>query len=80
MTDIKKINLTDDELNALDNIRDLGGALAEYHNIVKSVADDYTGDTTPSEIRTDHPELDFMDDEEIEDLLRRAKAYRNQHQ
>lgn len=51
-------------------------ALKECMNIVKSIARDYTDMTTVEELRTDHPELDFMDDEEIEEALRQAKLLR----
>lgn len=44
-------------------------ALAEYAAIVEQAATDYTNSTTIQEVRTDHPELDFMDDDEIQEIL-----------
>lgn len=55
---------------------DLVQALGEYAQIIKNVAADYTDETTMQELRAEHPELDFMDDEELEEILKQAKELR----
>lgn len=72
-----KAQLAPDEINILDGSTYIGNALAQYHNIVKEVAEDYTDDTTAEELRADHPELDFMGDDEIADILNYARKRRN---
>lgn len=44
-------------------------ALAEYAAIVKAVKEDYNGKATVSIIREEHPELDFMDDNQIQEII-----------
>lgn len=44
-------------------------ALAEYAAIVKAVKEDYNGKATVSIIREEHPELDFMDDSQIQEII-----------
>ena len=55
---------------------EIAGAFSEYWQIVKSVSRDYGGNTTVAELRDEHPELDFMDDEELGEILRQAKVLR----
>ncbi len=55
---------------------DLAQALGEYAQIIKNVATDYADETTIQELKADHPELDFMDDEELEEILKQAKELR----
>lgn len=48
-------------------------ALKEYHDIVKGVKEEYTKEQrTINNIRKDHPELNFMDDDEIDDIINHA--------
>ena len=64
---VKEVNAI---IDSIENKADLGSALAEYAAIVKGVAEEYGGNATIKAIRTDHPELDFMDDDEIEEIIR----------
>ena len=54
----------------------IGQALAEYARLVWSVADDYDDTVTVQKLRADHPELDFMEDDELEEVLAQAKLER----
>lgn len=54
----------------------IGQALAEYARLVWSVADDYDDTITVPELRAAHPELDFMEDEELEEVLAQASVER----
>ena len=56
---------------------EIGQALYEYSQIVSSVAEDYNDDTM-EELRSEHPELDFMDDEELEEILELARGIRSE--
>ncbi len=48
-------------------------ALKEYHDIVTGIKQEYTREQrTIKTIRKDHPELNFMDDDEIEDIIKHA--------
>ena len=64
------------ELRVNHTDKDIAGALSEYFQIVKSVSYDYTGTVTVADLRADHPELNFMDDEEIEEILEQAGTMR----
>lgn len=64
------------ELRVNHTDKDIAEALSEYFQIVKSVSYDYTDAATVEDIRADHPELNFMDDEEIEEILEQAEAMR----
>lgn len=55
---------------------ELIAGIAEYAEIVKEVTTDYSNLTTVAELRTGLPELDFMDDDEIEDILKYARIKR----
>lgn len=48
----------------------IGAALKEYAAIVKATREEYTEDElTVSILREEHPELDFMDDDELEEII-----------
>jgi hypothetical protein len=52
-------------------------ALEEYTVIVEGLGAEYTqSELTVAIIREEHPELDFMDDEEIENIIRQANDSR----
>lgn len=52
-------------------------ALKEYADIVKETREEYTEqELTLKAIREDHPELDFMDDDEIQDIINFANKGR----
>lgn len=65
-----------DELKENQPDESIGRALSEYAAIVSGVAEDYTDDVTEQELRQDHPELDFMDEGEIYEVLRQARLLR----
>lgn len=50
----------------------LGKALIEYAAIVEGIATEYGGTATPEQIKHDHPELNFMDTDEIVTMIRQA--------
>ena len=51
-------------------MRNIREALAEYAAIVEGTREEYTQEElTVSAIRRDHPELNFMDDDEIEEII-----------
>lgn len=54
----------------------IGQTLAEYVRLVQSVADDYDDTATVQELRADHPELDFLEEDELEELLAQASVER----
>lgn len=58
-------------------MENLAKALAEYSAIVKGIAEEYANDVTVNIIRADHPELNFMDDDEIDEILGHAEKHRN---
>lgn len=58
---------------------DIRTALGEYAAIVQGVAKEYADRASVEQIRLDHPELDFMDDDEIEEIIQRAKLCRTAH-
>ena len=64
------------ELRVNHTDKEIAGALSEYFQIVKNVSEDYTDASTVADIRTDHPELGFMDDDEIEEILEQARTIR----
>ena len=68
------------ELRVNHTDKDIAGALSEYFQIVKSVSYDYTGTVTVADLRADHPELNFMDDEEIEGILEQAEVMRQKRE
>lgn len=48
----------------------IGAALKEYAAIVKATREEYAEDElTVSILRKEHPELDFMDDDELEEII-----------
>ncbi len=53
-------------------------ALAEYAAIVKAVKEDYNGKATVLIIRAEHPELDFMDDEQIQEIINQGNEQEEQ--
>lgn len=65
------------ELQETQSSSSIGQALREYLQLVKAIAKDFTDDTTVEELRTECPELDFMDDDELEDILALAIGCRN---
>lgn len=65
------------ELRKTQTISDIKKALAEYAGIVRHAAEEYTDKATVEDIRADHPELNFMDDDEIVEMLSQAKTLRN---
>ncbi len=64
------------ELRVNHTDKEIAGALSEYFQIVKNVSYDYTDNATAKDIREDHPELGFMDDGEIVEILEQAKTMR----
>lgn len=53
-------------------------ALKEYAAIVAGTRDEYTQEElTVSAIRRDHPELNFMDDDEIQEIIDHANKGRD---
>lgn len=67
------------ELRKNHTNREIGGALSEYFQIVKGVAAEYTDDVAVGDLRHDHSELSFMDNDELEDILKHAKAWRHKN-
>ena len=65
------------ELRVNHTDKEIAGALSEYFQIVKNVSYDYTDNATVKDIREDHPELGFMDDDEIEGILRQVRIMRD---
>lgn len=58
-------------------MRNLREALAEYAAIVEETREEYSQSLlklTIGVIRQDHPELDFMDDDEIQEIIDFANA------
>ena len=76
----RKIEQCIGELRVNHTDKDIAGALSEYFQIVKSVSYDYTSIATVADLRADHPELDFMDDEEIEEILEQAEVMRQKRE
>lgn len=68
------------ELRANHTDKEITGALSECFQIIKNVSYDYTDNATVKDIREDHPELGFMDDEEIEEILKQATAMRQKRE
>lgn len=54
----------------------IGQAFAEYARLVWSIADDYDNTATVQELRAGHPDLDFMEDDELEEVLAQASVER----
>jgi hypothetical protein len=55
------------------------GALKEYAAIVKGTREEYTQqELTVKVVREDHPKLDFMDDEEIQEIIDFANRGRSE--
>lgn len=52
-------------------------AVAEYATIIDAISSEYDNVITVETIRKDHPELNFMDDDEITDILTHAETKRN---
>lgn len=72
----KELKMCMEELQENHTGSEIAGALAEYAQIVKGVSKDYGDDITVAELRDEHPELDFMDEEELEEILQQAKVLR----
>ena len=68
------------ELRVNHTDKEITGALSECFQIIKNVSYDYTDNATVKDIREDHPELGFMDDEEIEEILKQATAMRQKRE
>lgn len=51
--------------------------LAEYFAVVVGLAKEYGSDVSVNIVRADHPELNFMDDDEIDEILGHAEKCRN---
>lgn len=66
------------ELRVNHTDKEIAGVLSEYFQIVKNVSYDYTDNATVKDIREDHPELGFMDNDEIEEILRQASIMRHE--
>lgn len=59
------------------NMTDLFNALKEHAAIVEGLREEYTQDKlTLKAVRKDHPELNFMDDDEIETIIQQANEHR----
>lgn len=65
------------ELRVNHTDKEITGVSSECFQIIKNVSYDYTDNTTVKDIWEDHPELAFMDDEEIEEILEQAKTMRH---
>ncbi len=76
----KEIERCIGELRVNHTDKEIAGAFSEYFQIVKSVSYDYTDAATVAELRADHPELSFMDDDEIEEILEQAKVMRHKRE
>lgn len=76
----KELNECISELREMHTDKEIAGALSEYFQIVKNVSYDYTDNATVKDIREDHPELDFMDDDEIEEILKQAGTMRHKRE
>lgn len=70
----KELKMCMEELQENHTGSEIARALAEYAQIVKRVSRDYGDDITVAELRDERPELDFMDDEELEEILQQAKV------
>lgn len=58
-------------------MKNLRGALKEYADIVQGVRGEYSAEElTIGILRNDHPELDFMDNEEIQTIIDFANKLR----
>ena len=68
------------ELRVNHTDKEITGVLSECFQIIKNVSYDYTDNATVKDIREDHPELGFMDDEEIEEILKQATAMRQKRE
>lgn len=66
-----RVNHTDKEITRV---------FCQHSRIVKGVSEEYTGSATVEDIRADHPELSFMDDDEIEEILEQAKVMRRKRE
>lgn len=66
------------ELRVNHTDKEITGVLSECFQIIKNVSYDYMDNATVKDIREDHPELGFMDDGEIEEILRQAKMMRRE--
>lgn len=54
---------------------DFCSALLEYAAIVRGIAKEYQGQATIEIIRLEHPELDFMDDEDIQNIIEQGLSF-----
>ena len=68
------------ELRANHTDKEITGALSECFQIIKNVSYDYTDNATVKDIREDHPVLGFMDDEEIEEILKQVTVMRQKRE
>lgn len=68
------------ELRVNHTDKEITGALSECFQIIKNVSYDYTDNATVKDIREDHPEPGFMDDEEIEEILKQATVMRQKRE
>lgn len=68
------------ELHINHTDKEITGALSECFQIIENVSYDYTDNATVKDIREDHPELAFMDNEEIEEILKQATVMRQKRE
>ena len=68
------------ELRVNHTDKEITGALSECFQIIKNVSYDYTDNATVKDIREDHPVLGFMDDEEIEEILKQVTVMRQKRE
>lgn len=66
-----------EELQKSRTGKEIAGALSEYFQLVKDIAIDCTDDTAVADLRANEPDLDFMDDDELEEILEQARAIRH---
>ena len=68
------------ELRVNHTDKEITGVLSECFQIIKNVSYDYTDNATVKDIREDHPVLGFMDDEEIEEILKQVTVMRQKRE
>lgn len=65
------------ELRVNHTDRDVTEMVHALFQIAKDAAGEYTDNVTVAQLRADRPELGFMDDDEIEEILEQAKTMRH---
>ena len=66
-----RVNHTDEEITI---------AFSQYSQIAEDISEGYDDTATVADIRADHPELGFMDDGEIEEILKQATVMRQKRE